>query len=224
MSYADTGFRFGDGSMVDMATPPSRAERKKEELRREIIDTAFECFAESGYHATGIADIAERLGIGHGTFYRYFRNKREILDCVVDDLVGRITAALASDPPDVPSTLEEFREQSVRLGDSLSNALFADPRIPRMLLLEATGVDAELTARMFELLESTVNLTAAFLQHGVDEEYLRGDLDVEHTARAINGMAIASALYGSRGHGEARMKNLNTAIQRLMFDGMRRHS
>ncbi|WP_241199177.1 helix-turn-helix domain-containing protein [Rhodococcus sp. NJ-530] len=44
----------------------TRAERKKAELRREIIDASFECFAQRGYHATGIADIATTLGIGHG--------------------------------------------------------------------------------------------------------------------------------------------------------------
>ena len=78
--------------MTSSAEPVSRAERKKQELRREIIDAAFDCFAERGYHATGIADVATRLGIGHGTFYRYFQNKRDIVDHVVDELVARIHA------------------------------------------------------------------------------------------------------------------------------------
>ncbi|MET0796373.1 MAG: helix-turn-helix domain-containing protein, partial [Rhodococcus sp. (in: high G+C Gram-positive bacteria)] len=67
----------------------TRAERKKAELRREIIDASFECFAKRGYHATGIADIATTLGIGHGTFYRYFENKRDIIDHVIDDLIAK---------------------------------------------------------------------------------------------------------------------------------------
>jgi AcrR family transcriptional regulator len=29
--------------------------------------------------------LAEREGIGHGTFYRYFENKRDIVDHVIDD-------------------------------------------------------------------------------------------------------------------------------------------
>lgn len=201
----------------------SRAERKREELRREILDTAFECFAESGYHATGIGDISARLGIGHGTFYRYFKSKREIIDRVIDDLTERIMEALASDSPEIANTLEEYQAQTARLADSLSDALFADPRIPRVLLLESTGVDAELTGRMFDLLESTVTMTATYLQHGIDQGYLRADLDVEQTARAINGMIIASALYGCRGgHGQDGMKRLNEAIQRVVLDGIRK--
>src|SRR4030081_372015 len=70
--------------------PEELAERR----RREIIEAAFEVFATRGYTAAGIADIAERLGMGHGTFYRYFKNKRDILDQVVDYGVERIVSAM----------------------------------------------------------------------------------------------------------------------------------
>ena len=69
----------------------SRLERRKAETRREIIDAAFTCFAEQGYHATGIADIAARLGIGHGTFYRYFNDRNELLDVLRDEAVRAIS-------------------------------------------------------------------------------------------------------------------------------------
>ena len=72
---------------MTVGSPRTRAERKKQELRREIVEAAFECFTERGYHATGIADIAARLGIGHGTFYRYYENKRDIVDHVITDLI-----------------------------------------------------------------------------------------------------------------------------------------
>ena len=38
-----------------------------------------------------------RLGIGHGTFYRYFSNKRDIIDHVIDELAERIITALHSE-------------------------------------------------------------------------------------------------------------------------------
>src|SRR5690349_12464376 len=111
----------------------TRAERKKQELRREIIDAAFDCFAQQGYHATGIADIAARLGIGHGTFYRYFDNKRDIVEHVITGLIDRILGALtAENAPDAVHTLEEYREQTARIGDALGRILTEDPRVPRM--------------------------------------------------------------------------------------------
>jgi hypothetical protein len=38
----------------------SYAERRKAQLREEIVDAAFAVFAERGYHQAGIAEIAER--------------------------------------------------------------------------------------------------------------------------------------------------------------------
>src|ERR1041384_7850659 len=128
--------------MTSSAQPVSRAERKKQELRREIIDAAFDCFAERGYHATGIADIAARLGIGHGTFYRYFENKRDIVEHVIDDLIERILGAPTNEnAPDAVDTLEDYRIQSARIADRLDQIFAEDPRIPRMLMLDAPGID-----------------------------------------------------------------------------------
>lgn len=201
--------------------PPSRAERKRAETRQEILDAAFDCFAEAGYHATGIADVAARIGIGHGTFYRYFENKRDIISHVIDGLIGRIVAALSIDnAPDVANTLDEYRDQVARIADALTSIFFEDPRIPRLLLLQAPGVDEEMARRMFGLLDAGTALTSAYLAHGVERGYLRADLDVPGTSTAINGMILASALGGLRAPDRAAMSSLNAAIQRVMFDGI----
>ncbi|MDT9664523.1 TetR/AcrR family transcriptional regulator [Rhodococcus qingshengii] len=205
-----------------MTKAMTRAERKKAELRREIIDASFECFAQRGYHATGIADIATTLGIGHGTFYRYFENKRDIIDHVIDDLVAKIISALATEnAPDAASTLDEYRAQVGRIAEALPRIFFDDPRIPRVLLFETTGVDADLTGRMLDLLDQSASLTAAYLHHGVECGYLRADLDVDNTAHAVNGMMLASAIQGLRAGSSVDCTALNQAISRLMFDGIR---
>ena len=61
----------------------SRAERQKIQLQADILEAAFLEFSERGYHQTAISDIAKRLGIGHGTFYRHFENKRDISQHVI---------------------------------------------------------------------------------------------------------------------------------------------
>lgn len=198
----------------------SRAERKKHETRREIIDAAFECFAEQGYHATGIADIAARLGMGHGTFYRYFENKRDIVEHVVSDLLDRIVASLtAENAPDAVSTLADYREQTARIGETLSRLLLEDPRVPRMLLLEAGGIDKQMSDRVLGFFETATSLTAAYLDHGVELGYLAADLDVENTARAINGMILASIIAGLQ-HPDLDARALSAAIRRVMYDGI----
>ncbi|WP_083889482.1 TetR/AcrR family transcriptional regulator [Nocardia pneumoniae] len=203
--------------------PPTRAERRKAELRQEIIDTAFVCFAEKGYHATGIADIAGQLGIGHGTFYRYFSNKRDIIDHVIDDLSARIIAALGTEnAPDAASTLDEYRAQIDRIGVALTEILLADRRVAQLLLFHATGIDDELTQRLYGLLDTADALTAGYLDHGVELGYLRADLDTVNTARAVTGMLIAGIVYSLREPDEASIARLNEAIRRLLVDGVRK--
>ncbi|WP_432279523.1 TetR/AcrR family transcriptional regulator [Nocardia carnea] len=207
--------------MGSVTKPQTRAERRKAELRRDIIDTAFVCFAEKGYHATGIADIAADLGIGHGTFYRYFSNKRDIIDHVIDDLAARIVEALGTDnAPDAASTLDEYRQQIERIGDALTRILLADRRVAQLLLFHAPGIDDELTQRLYGLLDTADALTAGYLEHGVELGYLRADLDTRNTARAVTGMLLAGVVHGLRDPDEQAIAALNEAIRRLLIDGV----
>jgi len=199
----------------------SRAERKKLELRRDIIETAFACFAEKGYHATGIADIAARLSIGHGTFYRYFENKRDIVDHVINELIERIIAALQEEnAPEAADTLADYRAQTERIGEALGRIFLEDPRVPRMLLLEAPGIDPAMGERILDFFQLAATLTAAYLEHGVELGYLRADLDVDGTAQAINGMILGSALAAVRNPDPDDQRRLSAAIRTVMYDGI----
>lgn len=50
-------------------------QKKKEELRQQILEAAKECFLTDGFEETTIADIAARANIGVGTLYNYFPSK-----------------------------------------------------------------------------------------------------------------------------------------------------
>lgn len=198
----------------------SRAERKKAELRQEIVDAAFACFAEKGYHATAIADIAAFLGIGHGTFYRYFENKRDIVEHVISDVIERILGALTDEnAPDAAETLDEYRAQTARIGVRLTQILEEDPRVPRMLLIDAPGIDKAMADRVLEFFGLATTLIGAYLSHGVEKGYLPGDLDVDNTARAINGMIVGSVIAGLQDAGLDHRAQAE-AIQRVMYDGI----
>src|ERR1700732_3383103 len=116
-----------------------------ERRRAEIIEAAYEVFSTRGYSASGIADIAEKLGIGHGTFYRYFKNKRDILDRVVDYGVERMVVALGLETARPATTIDEFRDQLRHIGERLFTMLEEDPGLGRVVLIEATSIDEEMT-------------------------------------------------------------------------------
>ena len=51
--------------------------KQKKEL---IMETALELFAENGFHATSVSQIAKKAGISKGLAYNYFESKNDILD------------------------------------------------------------------------------------------------------------------------------------------------
>ena len=63
---------------------------------------ALELFAERGYENTTVIDIAQRAGLTKSTFFRHFRDKREVLfggDAMARLLAGAIIAAPAAAAP-----------------------------------------------------------------------------------------------------------------------------
>ena len=198
------------------------AQRKQQELREEIVDASFAEFAERGYHDTGIADIARRLGIGHGTFYRYFQNKRDILDHVVTQSIERLLDALTQDnAPDAATTLDSYREQTERIAREITKIFQDDPRAARMLLLEATSIDAELTDRLLSVFDTAATLIAGYFENGVRHGYIRADSDLAASAEAVVGMMIAGILNILRHPDDtARHERFSAALIRLMLGGI----
>ena len=70
------------------------------ERRDEILSVALTAFARSGYHATSMNDIADRMGVTKPVLYQFFDSKRalylELLQHVGNDLVHSVTTAAAS--------------------------------------------------------------------------------------------------------------------------------
>lgn len=202
----------------------SRAERNRLQLRADIIQAAFEEFSARGYHQTAIADIAKRLGIGHGTFYRYFENKRDILEHVINDVSARIMSALAAEnAPTATASLEDYREQTARIARRLTAIVAENPAMARLVLFEATSIDPQMTERLLDLLDWGGKLTAAYMENGVRLGFFREDLDTEATGHAVVGMILASALrFLRRPEDKDGQKRLGEAIQHLLVDGIAR--
>ncbi|MBR2697564.1 MAG: TetR/AcrR family transcriptional regulator [Clostridia bacterium] len=53
------------------------------DTKERILWTALKLFAENGYEAVSVSDIAGALGITKGALYRHYRNKRDIFGSIV---------------------------------------------------------------------------------------------------------------------------------------------
>jgi AcrR family transcriptional regulator len=48
-------------------------------MRESLRQTATELFAHNGFHATGVKELSEAIGVGRGALYHYMSSKEEIL-------------------------------------------------------------------------------------------------------------------------------------------------
>jgi AcrR family transcriptional regulator len=196
----------------------SRAAERVELRREEILDASERIFAEKGYHATGIADIATALGLGHGTFYRYFKNKHDIALNVFDRALMRFAEIGLSEDPSESGSLEAYREQSRRILLRWLALGASHPHVLRFFHEQSMVIDGERQARMIDTYNTHM---ARFLQNGVDKRFLRADLDVRSTAE----MMIALIMEGTRRTlampDEGARLRWAEAGMALMFDGVR---
>lgn len=57
--------------------------RKGRATRQQLLDAGREVFAEHGYVAATMSQVAEQAGMSMGALYRYFRNKDDLFESVI---------------------------------------------------------------------------------------------------------------------------------------------
>jgi len=154
-------------------------ERKKQRTRETIARVAQELFAERGYHATTLPDIAEAADVSTRTIFAYFSSKEDILFAKFAEMKEALAQALAERPEgkDALDTVREFilashaiekseldqRIHEIVKGDeTLRNHLRA--RLAQLEELIAAAIAADLGAAGSDLRPQVVaaSLIAAF--------------------------------------------------------------
>lgn len=192
------------------------------ERRAQILTEAVKVFGEKGFHGANIADIAKRTGLGHGTFYRYFKNKLDIFDAVIGTITEAIGAMVQDEGANESDTLEAYRAQLERIGRRFFAIFEEHEALARLVFREGLTVDPAVGRKVRDAMDLFAELTRAYLENGRQKGFLRPDLDTEISARAINAMIFegieqVSNSRSSRVLGERWRK----AVIRLMLDGMR---
>jgi len=160
-----------------------RAQKQRQQRRREIIDAAKTVFAERGYHSASINDIIAGAKIARGTFYLYFTSKHHVFDSILEEAlkelrsrIVRIDVSEGGKPPQV-----QLRDNLVRVMEFA----VGDPHFSR-LLLRARGQDKEVTERIEAFYADVGDLLDASLAYGIELGLVR-NCDTELVASALLG-------------------------------------
>ena len=81
-----------------MVVTTNRHELRRLATRDALRQSALEKFAERGFDAVTVAEVAEEVGVTERTFYRHFPTKESVLFQDYENRLDWLSSALASRP------------------------------------------------------------------------------------------------------------------------------
>ncbi len=167
--------------------------------RREILEAAIATFAQKGYHAAKMADIAVAAGMGKGTLYEYFPTKealpKEIFDLFFAGLDAQLVTLKRSELPPIEIILQGIQ---LSFADKDEFAV-VNPLI--MELLGSKALDESLgLSRYFEgWLERLSQFFADTIRAGQEARQINSTIHADAFARmlvsVIDGMGLHYCMF-----------------------------
>ncbi|MEP6994952.1 MAG: TetR/AcrR family transcriptional regulator [Acidobacteriota bacterium] len=150
---------------------------RSEAKRARILETAMRHFAERGYHAARIEDIATELSIAKGSVFQHFGTKEGLFLVAYQKAVSSFSAYL-----DAPSAvLSRGFFQTLRYWLERTDRLLRENWVPyRVALLGNYGTELRLRLEINRFLrERDPYGTTAFVRMGIERGEVRPDIDEE---------------------------------------------
>jgi AcrR family transcriptional regulator len=147
--------------------PRPRWHRRKDARPGELVDAALEVFAEKGYAATRLADVARRAGVTKGTIYLYFENKEALFKAVVrQTIIPNIAQAERDAAAFAGSAAELLRDMITGwwrvIGETKLSA------IPKLVMSEAANFPTLARFYQHEVVARSHRLIADIVRRGID--------------------------------------------------------
>ncbi|QGJ69914.1 Transcriptional regulator [Planctomycetales bacterium 10988] len=177
-----------------MTLTEKRRKRRKDARPQEIIDAASEVFAEQGFAAAKVEEIAKRAGVAKGTVYLYFESKEALFEGLVNLSIVPVFTRLADQLDQFPGTA---KEQLIGLVEQVYRELIMAPKrrvVMKILISEGMRFPALVEFYHREVIAGASELMRKILIKGVrDGEFRESSFLAE--PKVIIGPAIMAAIW-----------------------------
>ena len=155
----------------------------REARRSAILESAVRVFADQGFFAARIRDIAAGAGVAEGTIYLYFEGKDDLLLTAFRDKVEEFVASVR----EVLASEASFEERLARFIALQFEGIEADPPLATVLLLESRQSSKFYGGAVREVLRTYAAAIDQLLASGVAAGDLRADADLPLARRMLIG-------------------------------------
>jgi AcrR family transcriptional regulator len=180
--------------MPDTAEEPRRRwSRRKQARPGEIVAAALELFAERGFAATRLDDVAARAGVSKGTLYLYFDNKEELFKAVVRESllpnIARVETLVAGFEGPTPDLVRRMIET---IGMTVATSRLGT--LPKLVIAESGNFPDIARFYLEEVINRGLRLIESVLKRGIERGEFR-PVDTGLTVRAVVAPVILLAIW-----------------------------
>lgn len=192
----------------------------REQRQSQLLESAIEVFAERGYQATTMDEIAERAGVSKGMLYIYFKNKEALFGAVFR-WFGKLTGMMMQEAVD---GIDDEIEQIRRIAASWAEvAIRHRDYVPLFLDFWAAasirGMRNDYAEDLATMYDEYRNMIAGIIEQGKAKGRFRADTDAWAIAYLLvggmDGIFIQSWLSRPRG-----LDKLATHAVDYLLDGI----
>jgi AcrR family transcriptional regulator len=178
-------YTAGVASAAPRPSGPRRSQARGRATRTRLLQAAQQSFTRAGYAGTSIGDVARRAGVGVGTVYHHFPDKRAMLLELIDDWGDRVAARRGTD-----LDLERFVGDDPRaaIRSWLRRAYERQRKEPSLyvVVLGLAERDAEVRRRYQRIERAATARLREFVRFGQRRGLMRRDLDAGAAAFLVH--------------------------------------
>ncbi len=171
---------------------PTGNELRKLRTRRKLLDCAAAVFRRKGYHKALISDIVAEAGVGQGTFYRYYTDKREVFEALMDEFVENLLDEFTDMSANLPTDVEQYQNASISALDKVAETIDRNRDLALLFIREAPTIDEGFTKKIENLYNEFAELAQFYLRHAIKEGFAR-PCRTEIVSQALVGIGLRVA-------------------------------
>jgi len=186
----------------------------REAAKDKIIKAAFKIFTKKGYHTTTMEDIAKEVGVSKGALYQYYKNKKELLNEIVQSYHAMFREVLKA----------SFEKQNTsEIAEKASRALFQKYRFHHEMLFEViaiAGHDPEIKQSLKLEYEKDTKLLEEFIIKQREMGYFKTKIEPNTLAQLNIALYLGMAMKVIMGDDSAEIQRIwSNAIEAMISPG-----
>jgi AcrR family transcriptional regulator len=198
-----------------------REEERKRRTRQQLLGAAARVFVQNGYHRPNISDIVAEAGTGQGTFYRNFRDKRDVFETLLEGFISELLEEFSEMSTHPPTNVQEYRDASNHALRRVVRIVQRNRGLALLFIREAPAVDNHIAQIMGGMYDRFAKLAKYYLDHAIESGFVC-PCQSEIIAQSIVGMGLRTAEMWLDGrYAETPVDDLISELVDFAFDGLK---